>query len=132
MNRTYTGKKIRKNGKVYDSSQEYKFHTMYLKNVVFHPDIKIPYQVNYEPDFRLGTDLVTGLPVYAELKEWFSPEMCSKYLSVVNCNSNLFLLIITPKINERDRLRLCGHERIDVVVTTFELPPRWKERLGYD
>ena len=129
MNRTYTGKKFKLNGHTYDSKQESKFHQKYMDQVVFHPEIKIPYQVHYEPDFKLGTDLLTGLPVYCELKEWFSSDMCHKYLSVVNCNKGMFLLIVTPKINERDRLKLIAHDRIDVIVTNFELPPRWTTRL---
>lgn len=129
--RTYTGKKIKNEFGVFDSKQEFEIFRRYPR-WIYHPIIEIDYIVRqvYKPDFRLGIDRDTGYPVYLEAKEYFSTDMVVKYLSIVDSNSGIILLIMTPNISERDRLRLCGHPRIDVCVTKDVLPVRWLERVS--
>jgi hypothetical protein len=129
--RNYTGKKFTLNGVTYDSRQERDLHNAYKSILYYHPQISIDYSMNfvYKPDFRLGIDSVTGLAVYLEAKEYFSSDMVPKYLSIVNCNPGLFLLILTPNISEKDRLKLKSHPRIDVLLERAGIPVEWLARL---
>jgi hypothetical protein len=131
--RTYTGKKVTFNGVKYDSKQEKEFHQGYLESITYHPEIAIPYRMDfiYRPDFRLGVDKVTGKPVYLEAKEYFDSEMVAKYASIAICTPGIILLILTPNIKERDRIKLCDISNIDVIVTKSVVPQRWVERLGW-
>jgi len=126
--RKYTGKRWGPNGE-YASRQEMQLSQAY-PHLVYQPPIRINYTLEkvYLPDWKLGVDRETGLHVYIEGKELFTTDMCSKYEAVVNCNSGMFLIILTPSITYKDLRRMNAHPRIEVVVSRYELPIYWFER----
>lgn len=129
--RGYTGKRWGDKGQ-YASKQEMQVSNRY-PHLQFQPDIKIHYHVEsfYLPDWRLGVDSETGLPVYVEGKEVFTTDMCYKYEAICDCNPGMFLLILTPRILYRDLRRMNAHPRIEVVVSHNEIPTYWFERTAH-
>ena len=126
--RRYTGKRWGDKGQ-YASKQEMKITEAYPL-LEYHPPIQIRYTIEtyYEPDWRLGIDNETGLPVYVEGKELFTTDMCLKYESVVDSNPRMILLIVTPHITFKDMRRMNAHPRIEVILSQYEIPERWFER----
>ena len=68
--------------------------------------------------------------VYVEGKERFEKEMEIKYISIVDSNPRMMLLIITPNILSVVMSRLNAHPRIEVVLSVDEIPVHWMERTG--
>lgn len=122
MRRNYTGKRYGLNGG-YASRQEMAIARRYHE-VEYQPKIRVHYSQDfvYLPDFRLGLHPKTGGPVYVEAKELFTPDMCAKYEAVVECNSAMHLVIVTPNITVRDLDRLNSHPRITVHLAKDTLP----------
>ena len=117
--RKFTDKRHGPDGR-YDSRQEYLLHTMY-PHLSYHPQSRLDYTQSfvYLPDFYLG--VYRGLRCYAELKEWFAPDMVGKYLGVVDSNPGMYLVVVTPKISTVSVGRL-AHPRIYVHVDLDTLP----------
>jgi hypothetical protein len=130
MQNNYTGKRYGEDGR-YASKQEMKVSLKYPQ-LVYQPPVKIYYSMDsfYLPDWRLGTDSVTGLSVYIEGKERFTGEMEAKYQAIVDSNDRMMLLILTPNILSRVRERLDSHPRIEVILSVDEIPTHWLERTG--
>jgi hypothetical protein len=123
--RRYSGKRYGEGGR-YASKQEMAISENY-PSLQYQPPIRIAYSQDYHylPDWRLGIDRETGLAVYIEGKEVFTQDMCAKYEAVVNCNSRLMLLIVTPRIPRRDLDRLSAHPRIEVILSRNTIPEEW-------
>ena len=100
--------------------------------ITYQPLVKLSYTTDhvYHPDWRLGVDSVTGLSVYVEGKELFDKDMESKYTAIVDCNTRMMLLIITPNILRVVMDRLNAHPRIEVVLSVDTIPHHWLERTG--
>ena len=130
VRRNYTGKRFGPDGE-YASRQEMKVSLKYPQ-ITYQPLVKLSYTTDhvYHPDWRLGVDSVTGLSVYVEGKELFDKDMESKYTAIVDCNTRMMLLIITPTILQVVMDRLNAHPRIEVVLSVDTIPHHWLERTG--
>lgn len=130
MRNHYTGKRHGPNGE-FASRQEMKLSNKYPQ-IEYQPLGRLAYTMDYVylPDWRLGKDSKTGLIVYVEGKERFDKSMESKYTAIVDCNTLMFLLIITPNILQVVMDRLNAHPRIEVILSVDTIPQHWLERTN--
>lgn len=84
----------------------------------------------YTPDFRLGTNKRTNLPVYLELKEFLPYEDIPKYRAIVSQYEGIFeLWFLVRNMTLKTKNSLCNFATRVYHSDSCLLPQSWKDDL---